>query len=65
MNIRLIDLNRTHILGVIETKKGNEYACTFAKEKDKYGSLSYPTKSDVKDAWSENKRDFQTYKSFH
>lgn len=64
MTIRLINMTDTHMLGIIETGKGNEYACYFAKEKDENGQLTYPTQTHVKEAWKENKRDFHPYQHF-
>lgn len=65
MIIRLVNLSETHVIGVIETTKGNEYGCVFAKEFNQVCELTYPTNDDVKQAWKENKRDFRPYTSFN
>lgn len=63
--VRIINYTETHSMGVVETRKGNEYASVFAKEFDEQGNTTYPTKEDVKEAWRSNKRFFQSYNSFH
>ena len=65
MLVRIVNYSDTHTIGVIQTRKGYEYGCVFAKEYSEDGTLFYPTKDDVKQAWKEDKRDFTPYTHFN
>ncbi len=61
MNIEIINLQETHKLCVVTTRKGYSYGCTWAIEKDEDGTITSPTIEQVKEAWKEDKSSFSKY----
>ncbi|MDQ0174395.1 DUF4028 family protein [Bacillus chungangensis] len=61
MKVNIADFSNTHKLCIVETRKGYQYACTWSVEKNVKGEVTSPTSEQVKDAWRENRNDFEPY----
>lgn len=63
MNIEIKDFSHSHKLCIVTNRRGYSYCCLWAMEKDKDGKVvTSPTIEQVRQAYKEDKNDFQPYK---